>query len=183
MGVAMNFAAIIIAVLTAVLSDAINGELSLEGQWISEDSVYHQQNIFQIRQGDPASSPASRPVSYSRDSSPLFEDLTVYRVTDSGSSFDRWTTARLISNGTNVYKLISDSAISDLFVGHVENDGETIEWDLIPPWNRMPKIEKVHVVFMNHLDVGYDGIYPVTGFIVDVLNRYFQEYFSRAINL
>ena len=174
----MNFAAII-AVLTALLSDAISGELSLEGQWISEDSVYHQQNIFQIRQGGPA----SRPVSYSRDSSPLFEDLTVYRVTDSGSSFDRWTTARLISNGTNVYRLISDSAISDLFVGHVKNDGETIEWDLIPPWNRMPKIEKVHVVFMNHLDVGYDGIYPVTGFIVDVLNRYFQEYFSRAINL
>ena len=47
----------------------------------------------------------------------------------------------------------------------------------------MPKINKVHAIFMNHLGIGYGGIYPETGFIVNILNRYFQEYFPRAINL
>ncbi|XP_059146397.1 uncharacterized protein LOC131933931 [Physella acuta] len=44
-------------------------------------------------------------------------------------------------------------------------------------------INKVHIVFMNHLDVGYsDGIDLDAGFIVQVLNRYMTEYFVRAIN-
>jgi hypothetical protein len=38
----------------------------------------------------------------------------------------------------------------------------------------------VHVVFMNHLDVGYNGI-PQTGFIANVVNMYFDVYFPRAI--
>lgn len=37
-----------------------------------------------------------------------------------------------------------------------------------------PPITKVHVVFMNHLDIGY------TGFVNGVLNKYLHEYFSRA---
>ena len=84
-----------------------------------------------------------------------------------------------------MYTLKTDSKASDTYVDHVRNDGETIKCDLrlIPLWNCMPKINNVHVVFINHLDVGYDGIYPETGFIVNVLNRYFQEYFPRAINL
>ncbi|KAK6980368.1 hypothetical protein BgiMline_021379 [Biomphalaria glabrata] len=46
------------------------------------------------------------------------------------------------------------------------------------------QITKVHIVFMNHLDVGYaDGIDQDTGFIVQVLNRYMTEYFVRAINI
>ena len=59
-----------------------------------------------------------------------------------------------------------------------------IHWS-VPPgpvWNRVPQVKEVHVVFMNHLDVGYNGI-PKTGFIVNVLNMYFQEYFPRAIRL
>ena len=69
-------------------------------------------------------------------------------------------------------------------VGHVGNNGETaIIWQLIPPWNHMPKINKVHAIFMNHLGIGYGGIYPETGFIVNILNIYFQEYFPRASNL
>ncbi|XP_059146377.1 uncharacterized protein LOC131933885 [Physella acuta] len=44
-------------------------------------------------------------------------------------------------------------------------------------------IKKVHVVFMNHLDVGYyDGLDEDAGFAVEVLNRYQSEYFVRAIN-
>ncbi len=32
-------------------------------------------------------------------------------------------------------------------------------------------------------DVGYDGIYPVTGFINNILNIYFHEYFPRAASV
>ncbi len=35
-------------------------------------------------------------------------------------------------------------------------------------------------VFMNHLDVGYNGI-PETGFVYNVLNTYFDQYFPLAI--
>ncbi|XP_041370965.1 uncharacterized protein LOC121384574 isoform X2 [Gigantopelta aegis] len=44
-------------------------------------------------------------------------------------------------------------------------------------------IEKVHIIFMNHLDVGYNGIPKKTGFVNNVINTYFTEYFPRAINL
>jgi hypothetical protein len=36
---------------------------------------------------------------------------------------------------------------------------------------------------MNHLDVGFDGIDPIVGFAVNVMNKYFDEYFPRAIRL
>jgi len=51
MGVAMNFIAIVIVVIMTLLSDvnAARGEISLEGQWISEESVCHQ-----LRQGELA---------------------------------------------------------------------------------------------------------------------------------
>ncbi|XP_041366373.1 uncharacterized protein LOC121381225 [Gigantopelta aegis] len=42
-------------------------------------------------------------------------------------------------------------------------------------------ILKVHIVFMNHLDVGFNGIAPELGFINNILNKYFQVYFPRAI--
>ncbi|KAK7094936.1 hypothetical protein V1264_006415 [Littorina saxatilis] len=42
------------------------------------------------------------------------------------------------------------------------------------------EIQKVHLVFMNHLDVGYDGV-GVTGYAVNVINTYFRSYFPRAI--
>ncbi|XP_062571302.1 uncharacterized protein LOC134233351 [Saccostrea cucullata] len=44
-------------------------------------------------------------------------------------------------------------------------------------------VKLVHVIFMNHLDVGYDGISPEVGFINNILNKYFHEYFPRAVNL
>jgi hypothetical protein len=42
-------------------------------------------------------------------------------------------------------------------------------------------ITDVHVVFSNHLDVGFDGIAPTPGFSANVVDRYFTEYFPRAI--
>ncbi|XP_033729575.1 uncharacterized protein LOC117318725 [Pecten maximus] len=44
------------------------------------------------------------------------------------------------------------------------------------------EIDTVHMIFMTHLDVGYDGV-TRTGFINNILNTYFHEYFPRAINL
>ncbi|XP_048244901.1 uncharacterized protein LOC124124794 isoform X2 [Haliotis rufescens] len=44
-------------------------------------------------------------------------------------------------------------------------------------------VETVHIIFMNHLDVGYNGISPTVGFINNVLNIYFQLYFPRAVQL
>lgn len=44
-------------------------------------------------------------------------------------------------------------------------------------------IKHVHLLFMNHLDVGYDGLLPEElGFVNNVINKYFVEYFPRSIN-
>ena len=43
------------------------------------------------------------------------------------------------------------------------------------------KLETIHVVFMNHLDVGFDGI-PGIGYAFNVINEYFNVYFPRAWN-
>ena len=61
---------------------------------------------------------------------------------------------------------------------------ESIRWnnEQLIEWQKVPEVEEVHVVFMNHLDVGYDGI-KRTGFINNVLNVYFDTYFPRAISL
>ncbi|XP_050394995.1 uncharacterized protein LOC126812577 [Patella vulgata] len=45
------------------------------------------------------------------------------------------------------------------------------------------KIEKVHIIFMNHLDVGYNGISPTVGFINNIFNIYYHKYFPRAVAL
>ncbi|XP_076436514.1 uncharacterized protein LOC143276017 [Babylonia areolata] len=45
------------------------------------------------------------------------------------------------------------------------------------------QVKKVHLVFMNHLDVGYDGILPTTGFALNVINRYFTTYYPRAVGV
>ncbi|XP_021341777.1 uncharacterized protein LOC110442470 [Mizuhopecten yessoensis] len=44
------------------------------------------------------------------------------------------------------------------------------------------EVDTVHMIFMTHLDVGYNGG-TETGFINNILNTYFHEYFPRAINL
>ncbi|CAF4222940.1 unnamed protein product, partial [Rotaria magnacalcarata] len=50
-------------------------------------------------------------------------------------------------------------------------------------WTRLlSNVTRIHVVNMNHLDVGYNGI-PATGFINNILNIYFHQYFPRAATL
>ena len=43
-------------------------------------------------------------------------------------------------------------------------------------------ITDVHIIAMNHLDVGYNGI-PGLGLINNILNEYFSTYFPRAISV
>eukprot|EP00760_Papus_ankaliazontas_P015280 PhM_4_TR16443/c0_g1_i1/m.69357 len=51
-------------------------------------------------------------------------------------------------------------------------------------WVFVPKVNKVHLLFMNHLDVGYHvGDNPELGFVNNVINRYFNVYFPRAVAL
>ena len=114
----------------------------------------------------------------------LLIDLTVYRLTD--AYFDiflngvgSWETGKLVGN-TTYFILTTDEG--DVFVGHVQNN-DLITWNKLPSWKRVPDVTKVHVIFMNHLDVGYDGIFPEIGFINHVLNKYFGIYFPRAISL
>ncbi|XP_046330094.2 uncharacterized protein LOC124113675 isoform X1 [Haliotis rufescens] len=44
-------------------------------------------------------------------------------------------------------------------------------------------VKKVHLIFMNHLDVGFNGIRPQLGFINNVLNKYFTVYFPQAVKV
>ncbi|KAL0047364.1 hypothetical protein WJX82_001496 [Trebouxia sp. C0006] len=41
--------------------------------------------------------------------------------------------------------------------------------------------EKIHLIFSNHLDVGFDGINPTPGTDFNVINKYFTEFFPQAI--
>ena len=63
--------------------------------------------------------------------------------------------------------------------GSVASDCSNITWTgtVSAVWIKVPKVDQVHVVFMNHLDVGY------AGFAAIIINKYFQSYFPRAIRL
>eukprot|EP00944_MAST-04C_sp_MAST-4C-sp1_P003724 g3724.t1 len=79
----------------------------------------------------------------------------------------------------------------------IENPKECrkLQWDnasgTVPPgftltWVKQEPIKKVHLLFMNHLDVGYAiHLYEGNpyGFISNVLNTYQREYIPRAISL
>lgn len=43
-------------------------------------------------------------------------------------------------------------------------------------------VDQVHLIFMNHLDVGY-SYNDLPGHIIDILNAYFNIYFPRAIKV
>jgi hypothetical protein len=75
-------------------------------------------------------------------------------------------------------KLVFDTSVT--LLGKVSDDCETIAWDNNSTWRKKSMIDVVHIVAMNHLDLGYNGV-PGTGLINNILNRYFQVYFPRAI--
>jgi hypothetical protein len=65
--------------------------------------------------------------------------------------------------------------------GNLSDDCTLFSFDNGSFWRKSLK-KKVHVVAMNHLDVGYNGI-PEVGLINNILNRYFGIYFPRAVAL
>ncbi|XP_070532504.1 uncharacterized protein [Ptychodera flava] len=58
-----------------------------------------------------------------------------------------------------------------------------ISWEDGSTWVKVQDINHVHIVYMNHLDVGYNGLLDQKGFVNNVLNRYFNVYYPRAINV
>ena len=96
-----------------------------------------------------------------------------------------WSEGTATLSANSVVTLTVDTGES--IVGQLESQGEVITWRTplhYSSWSKVPAgdIDTVHVVFMNHLDVGYNGI-PQTGYINNVMNTYFQEYFPRAVEL
>lgn len=65
--------------------------------------------------------------------------------------------------------------------GTVSEGCSIITWDNGSSWKKALR-KVVHVVAMNHLDVGYNGI-PGVGLVNNIMNRYFQLYFPRAVAL
>lgn len=79
----------------------------------------------------------------------------------------------------------SDSTVTmslddrEVIYGRVSHDCTVITW-VMPDglvWLKTAEVDNVHVIFMNHLDVGY------ASFIANVINEYFQTYFPRAMRL
>ena len=96
-----------------------------------------------------------------------------------------WSDGTATLSANNVVTLTVDTG--EVIAGKLYSKDDVITWSTPHPyssWSRVPAgdIDTVHVVFMNHLDVGYNGI-PQTGYINNVLNNYFQEYFPRAVEL
>ena len=95
-----------------------------------------------------------------------------------------WATGVLMYNESGA-SLLGELDNGETISGRIRDERCTeIVWDDIPitTWSKVPAVKNIHVIFMNHLDVGYDGI-PETGFIANVVNTYFQQYFPRAVNI
>jgi len=76
-----------------------------------------------------------------------------------------------------------DSGVN--LTGTVSGNCSVIAWDNGSQWRVYTPpavVTDVHIIAMNHLDVGYNGI-PGLGLINNILNRYFQVYFPRAVSI
>jgi hypothetical protein len=139
-------------------------EPNIAGKWIADNSTEQKQFLFDFQ---PTAS-------YEFD------------VTVAGSPLD-WATGRGYIDSTGEVKVEADSG--EVLYGNLDLNSLSITWNSTPPrvpyarWVKIPDANKVHVVFMNHLDVGYNGISPQTGYINNVMNRYFGTYFPRAAEL
>lgn len=91
-----------------------------------------------------------------------------------------WTLAEGQLSSDNSTVVLSLDA-GGVLHGNVSDDCSTMMWDNDSAWRKTATLPKrVHVVAMNHLDVGYNGI-PDVGLVNNVLNRYFTLYFPRAV--
>jgi len=92
----------------------------------------------------------------------------------------QWRKAVARLDGSNKFHLVTDTGKT--FEGTVINNS-VISFNDDQLWIKIPNITKVYVIFMNHVDIGYDGINPSVGYVNNVLNKYFQEFFPRALKL
>ena len=84
---------------------------------------------------------------------------------------------------TNTSFNLIDRTGKTIITGHIMSSAQ-ISWsDNSSSWNKIPDISKVYVIFMNHVDIGYDGINPSRGYVNNVINKYFTKFFPNAIQL
>jgi hypothetical protein len=96
-----------------------------------------------------------------------------WRVGTGQFSADNTTTTVSFDSGVKLQGNVSDKCSTIVW------DNDSI-WKVRPP--PPPPITDVHVVSMNHLDVGYNGI-PEIGLINNIVQRYFDVYYPRAISV
>jgi len=85
----------------------------------------------------------------------------------------RWS----VSPDNRTATISFDSGVK--LTGNVSANCSIIDWSNDSQWNFIPTpvaITDVHIIAMNHLDVGYNGI-PELGLINNIMNIYFAEYF------
>ena len=138
-------------------------DVDINGLWIGDNSTGNKQFIFRTQ------SPGGN----------------VFTVAVAGYPLD-WATGLGHYDPTGEITFSADNG--DILTGRITSESQEIIWNSPAPnvtykWTKLPNVKKVHVVFMNHLDVGYNGIYPQIGYINNVLNRYFTEYFPQAVEL
>eukprot|EP01060_Flectonema_neradi_P029461 TRINITY_DN4083_c0_g1_i1.p1 TRINITY_DN4083_c0_g1~~TRINITY_DN4083_c0_g1_i1.p1 ORF type:complete len:882 (+),score=208.03 TRINITY_DN4083_c0_g1_i1:95-2647(+) len=92
---------------------------------------------------------------------------------------------KIYSNGTVTAEIDKSSTQGIHLTGSIPNCS-TIIWNNEIEWFKQVQIKKVHIVFMNHLDIGYAIHTPEgnpIGFMANVINSYTSEYFPGAAQL
>eukprot|EP01064_Diplonema_japonicum_P038048 TRINITY_DN90_c0_g1_i5.p1 TRINITY_DN90_c0_g1~~TRINITY_DN90_c0_g1_i5.p1 ORF type:complete len:858 (+),score=219.14 TRINITY_DN90_c0_g1_i5:52-2625(+) len=109
--------------------------------------------------------------------------FTVIAVTAGNWSYGEGT---IDSQTGHVHVDIDKSSAQGISVDGTITNCSHIAWANGWVWKKQNLINKVHVIFMNHLDIGYAVHTPEgnpIGFMATVLNTYIQEHFPSAIEL
>lgn len=124
------------------------------GNWYDSKSVPTAQLVFRIDRDDNG-------------------ELSSFAVTYN----PQWGTGKVSYDASSsLINLLLDDG--ENITGTVGVDCSNITWTTISAvWIKVPHVDQVHVVFMNHLDVGY------ANFAGLIINKYFNSYFPRAVRL
>lgn len=126
---------------------------NVTGNWYDSQSTPNQQLVFRIQ--DVSKSLMALAVTYNPN----------------------WVTGKVEydPSKSDIVLYLDDGEIIN---GTMASDCSNITWPYVKAtWIKAPKVDSVHVIFMNHLDVGYAQL------AVDIINEYFTVYFPRAIRL
>jgi hypothetical protein len=83
-----------------------------------------------------------------------------------------------MSDDNATVTVLFDNGVKD---SGVLNGCRSLMWSSGDTWLQTSLVKRVHLIAMWHLDVGYNGLVNEVGFINNVLNKYFTEYFPRSI--